>query len=88
MRLSFIFIAILTHLVDTQDFRFPVEMNPLVSVIHNTESTLYMNLVGVDNEKLQPEKVLLEAKDEHKEEKVKLVQKGEFYDYMYILYLL
>ena len=55
-----------------------------VCVLMSAINTLYMILVVVD-EALQPEEVLLEAKDEHKGEKVKLVQEGEFYDYMYIL---
>ena len=51
----------------------------------STINTLYMNLVRVDDEALQPEEVLLEAKDEHKEEKVKLLQESEFCDYIYII---
>ena len=51
----------------------------------STLITLYMNLVGVDDEELQPEEVLLEAKNEHKGDKVKLLQEGEFYNYMYII---
>ena len=46
--------------------------------------TLYMNLVGVDDEALQPEEVLLETKDEHKGDKVQILLEGEFYKYMYI----
>ena len=35
-----------------------------------------MNLVGGDDKALQPEEVLLEAKDEHKGDKIKLLQEG------------
>ena len=137
-----------TYYIDTQDFRFPIDMDPLkllVSVIYNTESIQkemeaklsrerelsetyrkrslvtmgelhakemqikkiqsmkiesqsgmfiyvsellllynYMNLVGVDDEALQPEEVLLETKDEHKGDKVQILLEGEFYKYMYI----
>ena len=41
--------------------------------------TLYMNLVGVDDEALHSKEVLLEAKGEHKGDKVKILQEGEFY---------
>ena len=51
----------------------------------STLITLYMNLVGIEDEALQPDEFLLEAKDEHKGEKVKLLQEGEFYNYMYII---
>ena len=44
-----------------------------------------MNLVGVEDEALQPEEVLLEAKDEHKGDKVEILLEGEFCNYMYIL---
>ena len=36
----------------------------------------YMNLVGVDDEALQPEEVLLEANDEHKGDKVEILLEG------------
>ena len=42
-----------------------------------------MNLVGVDDEALQPEEVLLESRDEHKGDKVKRLLQGEFYKYMH-----
>ena len=61
-----------------------ISMFIYVCVLMSAINTLYMILVVVDKA-LQPEEVLLEAKDEHKGEKVKLVQEGEFYDYMYIL---
>ena len=40
-------------------------------------NTLYMNLAGVDVETLQPEEVLLEAKE--------ILLEGEFYNYMYLI---
>ena len=44
-----------------------------------------MNIVGGDDEELQPEDVLLEAEDEQKGDKVEILQEGEFYKYMYML---
>ena len=35
-----------------------------------------MNLVGVEDEALQPEEVLVEAKDEHTGDKVEILQEG------------
>ena len=42
---------------------------------------LYMNLVGGDDKAVQPEEVVLEAKDEHKQDKVQILLEGEFYLY-------
>ena len=42
----------------------------------STLITLYMNLVEVDDEALHSKEVLLEAKDEHKGDKVKILQGG------------
>ena len=47
--------------------------------------TLYMNLAGVDDEASHSNDILLEAKDEHKGDKVQIFLEGEFYKYMYIL---
>ena len=47
--------------------------------------TIYMNLVGVDDEASHSNDVLLEAKDEHKGDKVEIFLEGEFHDYMYKL---
>ena len=54
-------------------------------VLISTLITLYMNLVGVDDEELQPEEVLLEAKDEHKGDKVEILLEGEFYIFYFII---
>ena len=45
-------------------------------VLMSAINTLYMNLAGVD-EALQPEEVLLEAKE--------ILLEGEFYNYMYLI---
>ena len=50
----------------------------------STLITLYMYLVGVDDEASHSNDVLLEAKDGHKRDKVVLLE-GELYNYMYIL---
>ena len=44
-----------------------------------------MNLVGVDDEALQPKEVLLEAKDEHKGDKVVLLEGEYMYNYIIII---
>ena len=46
-------------------------------VLMSAINTLYMNLAGVDVEALQPEEVLLEAKE--------ILLEGEFYNYMYLI---
>ena len=46
---------------------------------------MYMNLVGVDDEASHSNDVLLEAKQEHKGDKVEILLEGKFYDYIYIL---
>ena len=51
----------------------------------STFINLYINLVGVDDETLQPEEVLLEAKYEHKGDKAEILLEGAFYEYMYTL---
>ena len=48
-----------------------------VCVLMSAINTLYMNLAGVDVEALQPEEVLLEAKE--------ILLEGEFYNYMYLI---
>ena len=54
-------------------------------VLMSTFINLYMNLVGVDDETLQPEEVLLEAKYDHQGDKAEIHLEGAFYEYMYIL---
>ena len=51
----------------------------------STLITIYINLAGVDDEALHSNDVLLEAKKEHKGDKVEILQEGKFYDCMYIL---
>ena len=45
---------------------------------------LYMYLVEVDDETLHSKEVLPKAKDEHKGDKIEILQEGEFCKYMYI----
>ena len=44
--------------------------------------------MGVDDNKLQPEEVLLEAKDEHKGDRVEMLQEGGFYNNYYIIIII
>ena len=54
-------------------------------VLMSTLITLHMYLVGVDDETLHSKEDLLETNDEHKGDKVEILQEGEFDKYMYIL---